>query len=117
MISDQHLMAQAEINSSLRFEKIFNSIERISDGQDELKLSMQKMADAVSRLALVEERQANASTSLERMGGAINKMDKRLRTLEIAEPMQNKAVIWVDKIIWAAAGLSIAALINKLGVL
>lgn len=103
--------------NALHFERIFNSIERISDGQDELKLSMQKMADAVSRLALVEERQANASTSLERMGAAINKMDKRLRALEISDPLQNKAVLLVDKIIWAAVGLSMALITDKLGIL
>lgn len=114
--TDLHDLAK-ESNEIVRLERLTHHIQRIREGQDEMKQSMQKMADAVSRLALVEERQANTGTALERIGATLAKLDERLRVLEIAEPMQAKSANWVERSMWAAAGFGLMTLLGKVGAL
>jgi response regulator RpfG family c-di-GMP phosphodiesterase len=48
---------------------------------NEIKSVMKELATAVTRLALVEERQAATSTAIDRMAHAIEKLDERLRAI------------------------------------
>lgn len=111
---DLHDIAK-ESNHVVQIERLTHHIARIREGQDDMKNSMQKMADAMSRLALVEERQANTGDSLKAITDTLKSLDARLRTLEIAEPMQSKSAVWVERALWAAAGLGMMAVINQVG--
>ena len=75
----------------------------------------ERMSEAVTRLALVEERQAAASTALERLVQTLEKVDERLRRLEVAEPMQAKATEWVQSAVWAAAAAAVMFMAGKAG--
>ena len=108
----------------VRIERLTHHIALISEGldemrkgQDELRASMKQLADALTRLTLVEERQSSTSSAIERLAGSIEKLDERLRKLEISEPMQAKATEWVQSAVWAAAAAAVMFIAAKAGLI
>lgn len=104
-------------NETARIERLAHHIQRIRESQDKMEATMGKLADAVTRLALVEERQSAASSALERLGDAIEKLEGRLRKLEIAEPLQAKTSEWVMGAVWLAAGAAVMFVAAKAGLI
>ena len=80
-----------ETNDVVRVERIAHHIQRIREDQHAMRAAIERMSEAVTRLALVEERQATASSAIDRLAQAVEKLDERLRRLEVSEPMQAKA--------------------------
>jgi ssDNA-binding replication factor A large subunit len=80
-----------------------------------MRAAIERMSEAVTRLALVEERQAAASTAIERLVQSLEKLDERLRRLEVAEPMQAKATEWVQSALWALAAAAVMFVAGKAG--
>ena len=76
----------------------------------ELKMSMRELTTAVNRLALIEERQANAQDALGRAFKEIEKHDVRIKSLELAEPLQKQSSDIVQK----AVGMVMAAVVGAL---
>lgn len=113
---DLHSLA-SEHNEVARIERLTHHMLRIRESVDEMKSAMKEMASAITRLALVEERQAATSTALERLGEAQEKLDGRLRRLEVAEPMQAQSSEWVRNAVWALAGLAVMFIAAKAGLI
>lgn len=80
-----------------------------------MRAAIERMSEAVTRLALVEERQSAAATVIERVVQSIEKLDERLRHLEVVEPMQIKAAEWVQSAVWAAAAAAVMFMAGKAG--
>lgn len=95
--------------------RIHEGLDEVRRGQDDLRASMKQMADALTRLTLVEERQATTSTTIERMAGSIERLDERLRKLEISDPLQARSSEWVMNVIWAAATAAVMFVAAKVG--
>ena len=112
---DLHAIA-TESSEVVRIERLTHHIQRIRESQDKMETSLSKMADAVARMALIEERQTNASTAIERVAESLEKIDLRVRALEVAEPLQARSAEWVEKAVWGAAGLLVAGALAKLGI-
>lgn len=90
-------------------------IKHIRENQDTMRAAIERMSEAVTRLALVEERQAATSHAIERVMTVVEKMDVRVRTLEISEPMQAKTSEWVQSAVWAAAAAAVMFMAGKAG--
>ena len=83
----------------------------LSDDVGELKETLRQIATAVTRLALVEERQMQTNEALSRAFKQIEKLDlkltgieQRLGTLERLQPLQQQTNGWVMTSVWIAAG-------------
>ncbi len=111
---DLHSLAN-ESNEVVRIERITHHIQRIREDQHAMRAAIERMSEAVTRLALVEERQAVASSAIDRMAQALEKLDERLRRLEVAEPMQIKTAEWVQSAVWAAAAAAAVFIAGKAG--
>lgn len=90
----------------------------------EVKTAIKDVARALTKLALVEERQAQSAVAMERAFNAIDKLDKKLdsmgeRVLELEkrEPTQTRTTEWVDRAVWAAAAGMVMLAASKLGLL
>lgn len=64
-------------------------MQDMSKDLQEIKTSVRELASAVSRLAVIEERQANTSDSIARAFKEIRSVADRVTNLEQAAPMQN----------------------------
>jgi DNA repair ATPase RecN len=120
-------------NETARVERLVHHIQRISDGVGEMKAAMREMAAAINRLAVIEERQNQDRVALERAFSAISdlskkhdqaitrtmeivdKIDGRMRALEMAQPMQSKVAEWVEKALFAAAAAAVMFVAGKAG--
>ena len=113
---DLHSIAK-EANEVVRIERISHHIQRIREDQHAMRAAIERMSEAVTRLALVEERQAAASTAIERLVQALEKADERLRRLELAEQTQTKTAALVQAALWALAAAAAAFIAKKVGLL
>ena len=113
---DLHSIA-TEHNEAARIERLTHHMMIIRESVDEMKGAMKEMASAITRLALVEERQAAVSTTIERLVQSLEKVDERLRRLEVSEPLQAKATEWVQSAVWAAAAAAVMFIAAKAGLI
>lgn len=70
----------------------------------EIKGALKDLTSAITKLALIEERQTVTNASLERAFVAISRVEDRLTELERLAPINNQARIWVERAIIAIAG-------------
>lgn len=96
----------------------------LSDDVGELKETLRQIATAVTRLALVEERQSQTNEALSRAFKQIDKLDlkltgieQRLVSLERVQPQQQQTSAWVTTMLWATAGAAVMFVAKKVGIL
>lgn len=121
-------------------------IEGLAQDMNEMKHGIAKMADALTKLAIVEERQTQTILAQERAFKALERVEERQRThelvckdqdkevrqliadsnerlstrvaeLEKAEPMQEQTGKWVMAAVWGAAGLLALFVAKQLGLM
>ena len=96
----------------------------LSEDVGELKETLRAIASAVTRLALVEERQMQTNEALSRAFKAIDKLDlkivaveQRIGSLERVQPQQQQTTAWVTTALWAAAVAAAVYVAKKTGML
>lgn len=58
-------------NDVARIERLTHHIQRIREDQHAMRAAIERMSEAVTRLALVEERPATASSAIDRMAMSV----------------------------------------------
>jgi len=74
----------------------------------EIKTVLKELASAFTKLALIDERQIVANTSIERAFVAISRIETRLNEIEKMAPINNQARVWTERFILALAGAALA---------
>ena len=92
-------------------------LQAMREDVSEIKGAVSKVADALERLARLEERHSTVAGALERSFGAISKIETRLRELEQAAPVQKLTSGWVTNGLWLAAGGAVTMILKKVGVM
>ena len=121
-------------------------IEGLAQDMNEMKHGIAKMADALTKLAIVEERQTQIILAQERAFKALERVEERQRTYELvckdqdkevrqliadsnerlstrvaelekAEPMQEQTGKWVMAAVWGAAILAVTIIAKKIGII
>jgi CHASE3 domain sensor protein len=119
----------------LERRRIDPTIEMIAHKVVNMEHSLDKLTEAITKLAVIEEKQTTDRAALERAFMAIQKSDERctmmcekiteklekieLRTdtLEHAAPANAQVQQWVTSAVWAAAGLAAYVVVHKMGLL
>jgi hypothetical protein len=90
----------------------------------DLKAAMRDLATALTQIALVEERQAQAAAALERAFNAVGKVDARVTSLEgrvfeleKGDVEQSKAASMAERVLLVCAGLVGMYLLKKAGLM
>jgi hypothetical protein len=65
----------------------------------DMKTALNELSKAITKLALVEERQAQTADAMERAFRAISKIEDRLSALEMAAPKNKETNAWMDRFI------------------
>ena len=118
-------------------------IEDLAQDMNEMKHGIAKMADALTKLAIVEERQTQTILAQERAFKALERVEERQRThelvckdqdkevrqliadsnerlatrvadLEKAEPMQAQTSKWVTAGVWGALALLASFMVQRI---
>lgn len=85
----------------------------------EVKDALNKLSDAITKLALVEQQQGQIAAAVERAFKVIGKIEDRVSALEQQNaafaPKQSETAKWVDRGIVALAGAGGALFLKALG--
>ena len=73
----------------------------------EIKGAMKELATAITKLAIIEERQSLAVAAQERVFKAMAEFETRVRTLELLAPGNTQTHIWVERAVLVTAGAAI----------
>jgi hypothetical protein len=67
----------------------------------EIKEALSKLTEAITKLALVEERQRQASFAIDRAFGTLERLETRITTVEseqnVSRSVENSTAKWVDR--------------------
>jgi hypothetical protein len=90
-------------------------IGRLDDMRDdqretarEVKGSLEKLADAVTALALVEQQLSTNTQAQSHLTSKVDVIEGRVDVLEQAAPANKRIADWVTAAVWAAAGGGVA---------
>jgi hypothetical protein len=83
----------------------------------EIKTALNTLSEAITKLALVEQRQTQTAQALERAFKAISKIEARLSELEKVAPKGKETSDWVDRFILSIVACAAGYVGTKLGVL
>lgn len=86
-------------------------LEALHSDVSDIKSALDRLSDAITKLALVEQQQSQIAAALERAFKAIAKVEDRVTTIEkaqaVAKPMQTNTDRWVDRGLMAVAGAGV----------
>ena len=100
-------MAESDVLSH-KLETLHSDVRKIES-------VLQDLTAAITRLAIVEERQSTTAAALERAFKALEKVEDRITSLELQVPANRKLSVWVDRVTWAALGLLGMYVMKSLG--
>ena len=83
----------------------------------DMKTALNELSKAITKLALVEERQAQTANAMERAFKAISKIEDRLSSLELTAPKTKETNTWVDRFILAIVVTAAGFVGTQLGML
>lgn len=83
----------------------------------DMKTALNELSKAITKLALVEERQSQTAEALERAFKAIGKIEDRLSALEQAAPKSKETSALVDRFIMGLIVVVMGFVGTKLGLL
>lgn len=102
-------------------DRILKAIEfRLAPMQDDLrevKSSMTKLADAMTKLALVEREQTHTSFLLAQSNTRADELEERVRALEARSPDATRTTAWMDRGVIFVLGLAAMYVLKQLEVL
>ena len=83
----------------------------------DMKTALNELSKAITKLALVEERQAQTANAMERAFKAISKIEDRLSSLELTAPKTKETNAWMDRFILAIVVTAAGFVGTQLGML
>ncbi len=98
-------------------EIIGTKLQALHDDVGSMKRAVEKLTDAITKLAVVEERQQQAAQATERTFKEIEKIQQRLTALEQQAPISKQTNDWAGKLAWGAVSALAAIVAVKLGLL
>lgn len=94
-----------------------HKVESLHSDMGEMKLVMRDVASALTKLALIDERQSKMLETQERIFKLLDSLDNRVDILEKSDGKQNQAATWVFAAVWGAAGLLAMYIAKMLGLI
>lgn len=92
-------------------------MQAVHEDVSEMKAVLRDLSAAVTKLALVEERQSRMVEDQRRQDARIEAAEGRIHTLEQAAPISRQANVWVFQSLWFAGAMVMAFLAKKAGLL
>lgn len=92
-------------------------IDMLHSDVSDMKAALNELSKAITKLALVEERQAKTADAMERAFKAIGKIEDRLSALEMAAPKNKETNAWMDRFILAIVVTAAGFVGTQLGML
>ncbi len=103
----------SENNSSLDILAV--RLDALHGDVGEIKTALGRLSDAITKLALVEQQQGQTASALERAFTALDKLERRVTSLENHSPTNERMVRWVDQFIVGVVIVALLFVAKKVG--
>lgn len=90
-------------------------LQTLHEDVGEMKSVLKDLTAAITKLALIEERQTQAAAAQERAFGVLAKLEERVASLETHVPANKRMNVWFDRALWGAIGLLCMFVAKKTG--
>lgn len=97
------------------FNQLDKRLEVLHNDVTDMKDVLKSLTSAVTRLALIEERQAQAAAAQERSFRAIEGVEKRVADIEKRMPEQDRTAKYVEMLLTALAVAALLYAAKKVG--
>lgn len=125
-LTEEQLTENYRKHTDVSIQLVIDSLsllhEDVGELRDDTKASMKEMANAVTKLVLIEERQTQMNESyrsftnqLEKSEIRTNTLESRIDVLEKEQPMTKQVVNWVVYAVGAIVVASITFVLKSLG--
>jgi len=104
-------------NTDALVQVIASRLESLHNDMSDMKSTLKDLANAIIKLALVEERQGQFAATQDRVLVLIDKMDERLDTLEKAAPEAQRLSRWFERGLWASVAAVAMYLSSRSGLI
>ena len=88
-------------------------LDSLHSDVQEIKSALTQLTAAITKLAIVEERQQRSSEALDRAFNALRNIEIRLSEIEKTLPMlraeSGKSAVWIDRVMWAFISIVLGA--------
>ena len=91
------------------------NVQMLHQGMEDIRSTQERMADAIGKLAVIEERQSTTADAVSRSFVAISDIETRVRVLETHSVLNNKASSWVEKAVLGIVVLAAMFIAKKTG--
>ena len=88
----------------------------VSSDVAEIKTTVRDLSQTLGRIVVMEERQMQLNHTVERAFKEIEKIDRRVDSLEQQAPLNKQATNWAEKAVTGAFGIAVLVLLAKLGI-
>lgn len=102
--------------SDKTIETIAVQMNRLHDDVGEMKSVLRDLTNAITKLAVVEERQLQTTKCIERIYKALDEMNDRLTSLEQQAPLNKQTSSWVERLFVGGITVLMVIILHKLGI-
>jgi len=82
-----------------------HKVESLHEDMSEMKVVMRDIAAALTKLAIIDERQAQMHEAQDRIFSTLKSHDIRIGSMEKDDGRQQLAIDWVFRAVWAFFGI------------
>ena len=83
----------------------------------DIKTALKDLTTAITKLALIEERQSQTTVALERMYKSLEKIDERVTVLEHLAPEGRRTARWIERALVAIVTVVAVFVADKVGLM
>ena len=88
--------------SEVNIQILNDRLQALHKDVSDVKTALNTLTDAITKLALIEERQSTTNTALGRAFTALEKLEDRIAILERENPINKRNSMWIERVIIAA---------------
>ena len=93
----------ADVSFQVVIDRLTNLHEDVNDLRESTRDSMKEIANAITKLVLLEERQSHANDNFSRVVNQLDSIQRRVEELEKQEPLQKLTSKWLISAVYGLA--------------
>jgi len=97
------------------FSQLDKRLEVLQNGVSDMRVVLKDLTSAITKLALIEERQAHAAAAQERAFRALENVEKRVADMEKRMPAQDRTAKYVEMFLTAMAVAALLYVARRVG--
>ncbi len=82
-----------------------------------MKIVLRDLTQAITKLALIEERQGQTSQQVNRLFTVLEKFEARVSAMEKKIPLTDRTNVWVERFFSAVVGMALVLIARSAGFL